>query len=147
MTVEEGKIPAFRERLMGLAERMFGEDNLVPRHHYDVEIPLRELTPGLWDALASLGPFGHGNPEPVFLARGVETVSRDWINGDGLRFVLQSEGAVREAAWFPSRHEKHSPFRQVQKGDIVNLLFTYHRRLHRGRAYHSLSLRDMRRTA
>jgi single-stranded-DNA-specific exonuclease len=147
LTVREKNIPAFRQRLLDLATRMFDEDDLVPRQLFDVAVTLRELTPELWDALSSLAPFGHGNSEPVFLTRGVEVVSRDWVNGDGVRFVLQSGGEVREAVWFPSRRDRHNPYREIQKGEHVDLLYTYHRRHYRGRSYFSLSLRDMRRAA
>jgi single-stranded-DNA-specific exonuclease len=147
LTVKEKNIPAFRERLLALADRMFSEQDLIPRHHYDVALPLKEFTPALWDALSALSPFGHGNPEPVFLTEGVDVISREWINGDGLRFVLQSGGEIREAAWFPSRRDRHNPYREIQKGDVVDILHSYHRRHYRGRVYHSLSLRDIRKAS
>ena len=47
---------------------------LQPVLEYDAELPLDQVVPRLWEALRSLQPFGAGNPEPVFLARGVRTM-------------------------------------------------------------------------
>ena len=38
---------------------------------YDGELVMEQLTPRFWEQLQSLQPFGMGNPEPVFVARGV----------------------------------------------------------------------------
>jgi single-stranded-DNA-specific exonuclease len=44
---------------------------LVPRLDYDAELSLAEITPEMMAWVARLEPFGIGNPEPVFLTRGV----------------------------------------------------------------------------
>jgi single-stranded-DNA-specific exonuclease len=50
--------------------RLLGE-TLQPVLEYDAELTMELVTPRLWEQLRSLQPFGMGNPEPVFLARGV----------------------------------------------------------------------------
>jgi len=48
-----------------------------PRHtlHIHAELPLDRITPVLAGWLRRLEPLGHGNPEPMFLARGVRLVT------------------------------------------------------------------------
>jgi single-stranded-DNA-specific exonuclease len=41
----------------------------------DAELSLADVTPGLFQALQFLEPYGMGNPEPVFAARGVQLVA------------------------------------------------------------------------
>jgi single-stranded-DNA-specific exonuclease len=41
----------------------------------DGELPLSDVTPELFQALALLEPYGMGNPEPVFSTRGVQLVA------------------------------------------------------------------------
>ncbi len=38
---------------------------------YDGELTMEQVTPRFWEQLRALQPFGMGNPEPVFVARGV----------------------------------------------------------------------------
>ncbi|MCW5891841.1 MAG: hypothetical protein KIT14_15060 [bacterium] len=51
---------------------------------YDAEVPLATLTPGLALAMRRLEPYGIGNPEPLFLARGVR-VDGARLAGDPMR--------------------------------------------------------------
>jgi single-stranded-DNA-specific exonuclease len=68
-------IPAFRERLHGLAAKHFPAGEApTPRLRLDAEVPLSALTPGLLRDLEKLEPYGADNPRPRFLAGGLEIV-------------------------------------------------------------------------
>jgi single-stranded-DNA-specific exonuclease len=41
---------------------------------FDGELTMEQVTPRLWESLRALQPFGMGNPEPVFVARGVTLI-------------------------------------------------------------------------
>jgi single-stranded-DNA-specific exonuclease len=60
-----------RRRINDYARARLGGEPLQPVLEYDAELTMEEVTPRLWEQLRSLQPFGMGNPEPVFLARGV----------------------------------------------------------------------------
>ena len=60
-----------RRRINDYARARLGGEPLQPVLEYDAELTMDEVTPRLWEQLRSLQPFGMGNPEPVFLARGV----------------------------------------------------------------------------
>jgi single-stranded-DNA-specific exonuclease len=70
-----GDVGELRRRLNDYARaRLVGElggEPMQPVLEYDAELTLDEVTPRLWEQLRTLQPFGMGNPEPVFLARGV----------------------------------------------------------------------------
>ncbi len=63
------RLPELKRRL-----RLYAEEHLAagePEHilHIHAELPLDRITPVLAGWLRKLEPLGHGNPEPVFVAR------------------------------------------------------------------------------
>ncbi len=70
------------EKLPGLKRclRAYAEEHLAARQperllRIHAELPLDRITPVLAGFLRKLEPLGHGNPEPVFLARGARLLS------------------------------------------------------------------------
>ncbi len=60
-----------KHRLNKFAEEHLSQEDLVREVMIDADIPLDWVTPQLRQSLSQLEPFGQGNPEPVFSARGV----------------------------------------------------------------------------
>lgn len=70
-----GALPELKQRL-----RDFASTHLAAREperllHIHAELPLDRITPVLASWLRKLEPLGHGNPEPLFLARRVRLVA------------------------------------------------------------------------
>jgi single-stranded-DNA-specific exonuclease len=68
-------LPELKRRL-----RLYAEEHLAAREperllHIHAELPLDRITPVLAGWLRKLEPLGHGNPEPIFVARRVRLVS------------------------------------------------------------------------
>ena len=63
------RLDDLRSRLATHSALHLTPDVLTPTLAYDAELPLSALTPDLFRWLERLAPFGHGNPEPVFLLR------------------------------------------------------------------------------
>jgi single-stranded-DNA-specific exonuclease len=59
-----------RRRMNDYARVQLAGEPMQPVLEYDAELSMDEVTPRLWEQLRALQPFGMGNPEPVFLARG-----------------------------------------------------------------------------
>jgi len=65
-------VPELRARLDVFARARLTLADFDPTLQLDGELPLEEVTPGLFQALHLLEPYGVGNPEPVFAARSVQ---------------------------------------------------------------------------
>jgi single-stranded-DNA-specific exonuclease len=63
-------VSELRRRINDYARVQLAGEPMQPVLEYDAELTMDEVTPRLWEQLRSLQPFGMGNPEPVFLARG-----------------------------------------------------------------------------
>jgi single-stranded-DNA-specific exonuclease len=96
-------LPAIKAGLLELAEAELAGRDLRPAISVDLELPLAELHPGLYRWLERLGPFGHGNPEPRFLSRGVEVLRVEPLagaaNGDCYRLILGARSRGRVPSW------------------------------------------------
>jgi single-stranded-DNA-specific exonuclease len=68
----------------------------------DAELVLAEIDRELLAAHELLQPFGAGNPQPLFLARGVEVVSQRAFADDCCELLLQDKGGSATAVVWPS---------------------------------------------
>jgi single-stranded-DNA-specific exonuclease len=66
-----GQVGELKRRLNSFAQSKLTVEDLEPELPIDAEIPLGDVTPHLLEEVSRLEPFGHGNPEPVFLAKNV----------------------------------------------------------------------------
>jgi single-stranded-DNA-specific exonuclease len=112
-TVKNENLAPLKARLTQLAERELAGRELVPRLDIDARINLRairrryvedlltaraagravdeqEVGLQIVDGLQKLHPFGVGNPDPVFLAEGLEVKGKRLVGADGghLKLVL-----------------------------------------------------------
>ncbi|HWE86580.1 MAG TPA: single-stranded-DNA-specific exonuclease RecJ [Terracidiphilus sp.] len=87
-----GALPELKLRLAAhAAERLAERD---PEHllRIHAELPLDRITPVLAGWLARLEPLGHGNPEPIFVARCVRVMTAPRVMKDRhIRLELQQE--------------------------------------------------------
>jgi single-stranded-DNA-specific exonuclease len=74
LTMDAGHVRAFRLAINDVADETLGPDDLMPRLRIDGDLTFRGITGGVAAGIASLAPFGAGNPRPVFAARRVENI-------------------------------------------------------------------------
>jgi single-stranded-DNA-specific exonuclease len=84
-------IEELRQHLNRLAYEWMSPEDLLPRLDIDADIEPAEVTPELVDEIAQLEPFGHGNPEPLFLSRGLTILEKRRV-GDGSHWKLTVRG-------------------------------------------------------
>ena len=76
---------------------------MQPRLHVDAELTLSEIDYELLDHHESLQPFGMGNPQPIFAARGVTLAGEPRVMKDKhLALILRQNGDEYSAVWFNS---------------------------------------------
>ncbi|MCS6949822.1 MAG: single-stranded-DNA-specific exonuclease RecJ [bacterium] len=86
-------IEPLREHLNQLAHEWMSPEDLLPQLDIDAEIEPADITSQLVDELERLEPFGHGNPEPLFLTRGLTILGKQRVGGDGAhwKFIVRGE--------------------------------------------------------
>jgi len=80
LSIREENLEPFAERFDQVAGESLGEEDLLPYLDVDAQVDFRQLSLGLVRQMRLLGPFGVGNPEPVFQTRGVEVCERRDFN-------------------------------------------------------------------
>ena len=142
LTMEAGRVPEFRARINAWADDVLHPDQLRPRLRIDAPLALKAITHDLVRGLDSLGPFGMGNPRPVFHANPVEIVDGPrTIKERHLKMTFSQEGRrFRAIAW---RAAERTGFLE-QHCAAVNLAFSLDRNEYQGETYLELSVCDIR---
>lgn len=88
-TIATGSVPELRRRLVAKAREAMGEEVAPRRLDVDMELPLGSLPRDIYRVVGELAPFGEGNPEPVFLSRGVQVAGVRPFGADGAHISLK----------------------------------------------------------
>jgi single-stranded-DNA-specific exonuclease len=125
-------LPELKRRL-----RLYAEEHLAAREpeqllHIHAELPVDRITSVLVGWLRKLEPFGHGNPEPVFVARRVRLLAPPRIMKERhLRLELAQDsvqppplpgtsGALRAVGW----HQAARAFQLgLEQGSLIDLAY------------------------
>jgi single-stranded-DNA-specific exonuclease len=106
LTIQERNFPAFVAVFQKICGELLTPEHLEPCLHLDDELTLRELS---WDLLRwheLLQPFGQGNPQPLFLARGVESAALPQVLKEKhLVLRLRQDGRCQRAIFFGGAEE------------------------------------------
>ena len=101
LTIRRENFPTFAERFEKVARETLAPEDLTPLLEVDAQLDFSAIGMELMKQLSVLEPFGIGNPEPLFMTRGVEIAERKTING-GARFRLRQGGRTLGAVAFGS---------------------------------------------
>ena len=94
LTIERGRVEAFRAAFVSHAAAVLRPEDLVPRQRVDAVVPGDALHIGLAEELERLAPFGMGNPEPCLLVpSAVLADPRPLGEGRHVAFALAAGGA------------------------------------------------------
>ena len=146
LTLRADQLEAFRERFAACAGERLCEDDLRPNHVIDAEAGFSELSESCIHEIMSLGPFGFGNPAPLFLARECEVAGPVKPIKDGKHFnvPLRHNGRLLFCkAWnFGDRARELVP---GSKFDVLFQIEDDPSGRKRGYGSWSLSIKDVRR--
>jgi len=142
MDVATERIGDFRERFNSEVRERLGGETPRPRLRADLEIGLDEADDELMRYLPYVGPFGIGNPGPVFVSRGVHPVGEAREVGTGhLKLILEQNGRRMEAIGFGLA--ERIPPESVGDGPL-DVLYRLKVSEYRGRTSIEAHLRDVR---
>jgi single-stranded-DNA-specific exonuclease len=142
LTVEAGAIKAFRSALQTHGDDLLGPDDLRPKLRVDARLDLDAIKGRLVNEIASLEPFGLGNPRPVFSAGPVEIVDGPRrIKERHLKMAVRQHGRIfRAIAW---RSVDREPFLIAHRG-ALDVAFSLTQNTFNGETRTELTLADMR---
>jgi single-stranded-DNA-specific exonuclease len=141
-TVANDKIAALHAALIAHAEHLT-DDDLSPTLRLDAILTHDEVSLAAHAQIATLAPFGHMNPEPLFLLPGVHVREIHSVGADGAHMafqaVLDSGGTIRCIAFGLGPRE-----RELARLAAVDLAVTVQRDVWRGDERLQLRVRDFR---
>jgi single-stranded-DNA-specific exonuclease len=142
LTVEAARIREFRARINAHADDRLGPDDLRPRLWLDGPLPFRAITAQVASELATLAPFGAGNPSPLFSAAGVEIVDGPRrVKERHLKMTFKQDGKVmRGMAWRAVEREEFVTGHR----DAIDLAFSLEQDFWNGERYLQLSVADFK---
>ncbi|MBI3070843.1 MAG: single-stranded-DNA-specific exonuclease RecJ [Deltaproteobacteria bacterium] len=125
-------LPRLAERIDEVAKAAQAKpgESPAPILRIDGELPFDLLTPALVGDITKLAPFGMGNPEPTWIARGVDVVAASVSMYGNLSLTLKQRGAVFRATGF----RMGAP--TVRRGDRVDVAYSI-------RSAREIRLRDL----
>ncbi|HUK90164.1 MAG TPA: single-stranded-DNA-specific exonuclease RecJ [Blastocatellia bacterium] len=115
------RIDELRSRLNQYAKERLSDEDLTPSMEIDCPLPLRSVDARALEEIRLLEPYGNGNPEPVFEARGVEVIGPPQIIKEKHLKLRVAEGRRSVSCmWWGG-----APFaNDISRGDRLNLAFT-----------------------
>jgi len=142
LTLDAERIRELRLAVNDVADETLGPDDLMPRLRIDGDLTSRSITGGVAAGVASLAPFGAGNPRPVFAARGVEIVDGPRkLKERHLKMALKQEGRIfRAVAWRAA--ERHDYLTEHKAA--VDVAFSLEQNQYNGETYVELTLADLK---
>ncbi len=101
LRIHRSQIEVFKEAMNEYGKRVLKEEDLKPHIKVDVKVSLGEINDNFIEEMEMLGPFGVGNPMPIFYAKNVSVVGSTREVGNGhLRFLLKDETGYATAIFF-----------------------------------------------
>ena len=96
--MEAARIRELRAAVNDVADETLGPEDLMPRLRIDGDLTFRHITGGVVAGLASMAPFGAGNPRPVFATRRVEIINGPrTLKERHLKMSLKQDGRIFQA--------------------------------------------------
>lgn len=88
LRINPGNLDLFEKEFEAYARLNMPWECPGPRQLIDSMLDLDQISHGLIDEIERLGPYGEGNPEPLFLAKHVRVKSSQVLNGLHRRMIL-----------------------------------------------------------
>ena len=142
LTIDATRIRDLRMRVNEYADGCLGPDDLRPRLWIDGALAFRSINAQVTSELASLAPFGAGNPNPVFRTSGVEVVDGPrCIKERHLKMAFKQDGRIlRGIAWRASERESFV----TEHKAAIDLAFSLEQDTWNGEKYLQLSIADFK---
>lgn len=122
LTIDAEKIDDFSQNFEKYAAVNWNDSEFVSKLEIDAVCSLKDLSVPAVRLFSSLGPFGRGNPAPVFAAKGVRlsaSPKKVGANGDHLQLVVSDNSASIRCIGFGMAHLE----KKVLENEFFNIAF------------------------
>ena len=122
LVIDVNKIESFAQAFENYAVENWNADEFVSKLEIDAVCKLSDLSVPVVKSLVTLGPFGRGNPAPVFVARGVRlTASPRKVgqDGDHLQLAICDSSANARCIGFNMAHLE----KKLLENEFFNIAF------------------------
>jgi len=142
LTIETSRIRDLRARVNDFADGCLTPDDLRPRLWIDGALTFRSINEQVVSELATLAPFGAGNPCPIFSTSRVEIVDGPRrLKDRHLKMAFKQDGRIlRGIAWRASERERFV----AEHKAAIDLAFSLENDTYNGERYLQLSVADFR---
>jgi single-stranded-DNA-specific exonuclease len=140
-SIRPERVDGFRDAFAARARAVLADDDLVPEVRVDLELELRHCDLDLARMLRHAGPFGSGNPTPVFAVRAVALADAREVGQGHLKLALASAGTRLDAIGFGMAGRMAEPGFGALPMDVAFKLEENH---YRGRTSLQARLVDLR---
>jgi len=138
-SIETNKLGEFKKAILEKAESI--DKKLFERSlKVDLEIPFVLISLELYDSLKPLEPYGMGNPEPVFMTKGVTVISVNKVGreGDHLQLVLEQDGKIFKGIKF-----RHMDKETIKPKTLINVCYSLDINMWGGKSKVELKIKDI----
>jgi single-stranded-DNA-specific exonuclease len=91
LTVKVENLVEFQQAFDQAVGRMSQTADQAPLLAIDTEMGFDDLTDQLVDEIEALGPFGNGNPEPVFMTQNIKVLSSKVVGNNHLKMAIRQD--------------------------------------------------------
>jgi single-stranded-DNA-specific exonuclease len=131
----------FKKAANAYVDSRITDDHLKRKIYIDSKIDFSDISSSFIENFYLLSPFGVGNPKPIFLTEKAEVVREPLkIQGKHAKLLVRQKGRIFEALGW----ERGEWAQSVQKGDKIDLAYSFQFSEYMGKEKLSLSLEDIK---
>jgi single-stranded-DNA-specific exonuclease len=144
LALEADRVRELRRAINAVADETLGPEDLMPRLRIDADLTFRGITGNVASGVASLAPFGAGNPRPVFAARRVEIIDGPRMLKDRhLKMALKQDGRIfRAIAWRSADRQDYV----AEHKAAIDVAYSLDQNQYNGETYVELTVADLRKS-
>jgi single-stranded-DNA-specific exonuclease len=143
LTMDKQNLDAFKERFEEVVAARLTSEMLTPAVEVDTMLPLDAVNGKFVNVLKQMGPFGPGNPCPVFAADNLFVQNSLTVLRDRhVRFLVGQQGSDRvlQAIGFDMAHH----YEAIASGRSFSMAFTVEENVYNGNTSIQLRIKDFK---
>jgi single-stranded-DNA-specific exonuclease len=119
MTLLPEHFDEFKKKFESIAAVTLSDDQMIPELEIHAEVELEDLTPGFYNILEQMEPFGPDNPKPVFCIRQLTNTGCRIVKEEHVRFEVEKNGLKISGIGF-GMSEK---FKSLENNSTLDIVF------------------------